>query len=44
MTPTFIAKLSLITQKTDVSIQKIDNSLLVIYEMVLAGFLVQDKL
>ena len=44
MTPTFAAKLGLATQKTDVDTQKIDGSPLVTYEMVLAGFLVQDKL
>ena len=40
MTSTFVAKLGLVIQKTDISIQKINGLLLVIYGMVLAGFLV----
>ena len=44
MNPTYAAKLGLVTQKTDVSAQKIDGLTLVIYGMVLAGFQVQDKL
>ena len=44
MTPTFIAKLGLVTQKIDVGVQKIDDSPLVTQEMVLVDFSVQDKL
>lgn len=31
-------------QKTDINVQKIDGSLFIIYEIVLAGFLFQNKL
>lgn len=44
MTPIFAAKLSGITQRTDVGVQKIDCSPIVIYEIVLIGFSVQNKL
>lgn len=44
MTLISAVKLGLVTQKTDVGTQKIDGSPLVIYEIVLVGFLVQDKL
>lgn len=44
MTPIFVAKLSLVVQKTDVDAQKIDGLLLVTYGMILADFLVQKKL
>ena len=44
MTPTYAAKLGLTTHKTDVDAQRIDGSALVTYEMVIAGFSVQNKL
>ena len=44
MTPTFVAKLGLITWKTVVSAQKIDGSSLVTYKIVLVGFSIQNKL
>lgn len=44
MTPIYVAKLGFITQKTDMGAQKIDSSPLVIYEMALIGFSVQNKL
>lgn len=44
MTPTYILKLGLITQKTDINAQKIKGSLLVTYEMILVDFSVQNKL
>lgn len=44
MTPIFVAKLSLVVQKTDVDAQKIDGLLLVTYGIILADFLVQKKL
>ena len=44
MTPTFVAKLGFIIQKTDVDAQNINNPSLVIYGMILAGFLIQNKL
>ena len=44
MTPTFVVKLGLVTRKTNIDAQKIDSSPLVTYRMVLADFLVQDKL
>ena len=44
MIPTFVAKLGFVIRKTDVGAQKIDGSSLVTYEMVLAGFSVQNKL
>ena len=31
-------------QKTDISIQKIDNSLFIIFEMAIAGFQIINKL
>lgn len=40
----YIAKLDLVIQKTDIGIQKIDSSILETYKMVIAGFLVQDRL
>ena len=44
MTPTYTAKLDLITQKTDVNIQKINSLLLITYEMILIDFLFQISL
>ncbi len=44
MTLTYIAKLGLVTQKTNVGAQKIDGTSLVIYEIVLVNFSVKDKL
>ena len=44
MTPTFTAKLSFVTHKTDAGAQKINGLPLVTYGMVLASFSVQDKL
>ena len=44
MTPAYAAKLSLVTWKTDIGIQKIDGSFLVTYEIVLTSFSVQNKL
>lgn len=44
MSPAYIAKLSLVISKTDVGAQKIDDSPLVIYRMVLAGFSVKNNL
>lgn len=44
MTPTYIAKLVLVTQKTNVGAQKIDGLLSAIYGIVLAGSLVQERL
>lgn len=44
MTPIYAAKLGFITKKTDVGVQKIDGLALVIYEMVITSFSVQDKL
>lgn len=38
MTPTYTVKLGLVTQKTDVGTQKIDDLLLATYEMVLTSF------
>lgn len=39
MTPAYIVKLDLTTQKTNVGAQKIDDSLLKTYDIVLARFL-----
>ena len=44
MIPTFTTKLGHVTQKTDVDAQKIDGLFLIIYEMLLGGFLVKNKL
>ncbi len=44
MTLTYVVKLNLVTRKTDISAQKINGLPLVTYEMVLAGFSVQNKL
>lgn len=44
MTPTYATKLSFVTYKTNVDIQKIESFPLVIYGMVLVGFSIQDKL
>ncbi len=44
MTPTYVAKLGLINQKTNVGAQKIDGLLLVTYKMILVDFSVQNKL
>ncbi len=40
MTSVYIAKLGPVTQITDIVAQKIDGLPLVIYEIILAGFLV----
>ncbi len=44
MTSVYIIKQSFIIHKTDVGIQKINNSTLVTYKMVIAGFSIQKKL
>lgn len=44
MTPAYIAKLSLSTQKTSIGAQKIDGSSLEIYGMASAMLLIQDNL
>lgn len=44
MTSTYIAKLGVVIQKTDIKGQKIDNSSLIIYGIILIGFLVYNKL
>lgn len=44
MTPAYAAKLGLLTQKTDVGAQKIDDSALVTYWIVIVGFSLQEKL
>lgn len=44
MTHMYTAKLALIIQKTDVSAQKIYSLALVTYDIVIAGFLLQEKL
>lgn len=44
MTPAYVVKLGLTTQKTSVEVQKIDGSKLEVYDMVLASFLLQDRL
>ena len=44
MTPIDIVKLGLVTWKTDVGAQNLHGLTLVTYGMVLAGFLIQDKL
>lgn len=44
MTSTHIAKFDLVIQKTDVGAQKIDSSTLEIYKIVIASFLVQNRL
>ena len=43
ITSIFAVKLSFVTQKTDIGTQKLDGLLLATYEMVLAGFSIQDK-
>ena len=44
MTPAFAPKLVLSTQPTNISAQKIDGFLLKIYDMIMAGFSIQDEL
>ena len=44
MTSAFVAKLGLSTQPTNVGIQKIHGFVLKIYDMTIAGFLIQDEL
>lgn len=44
MTLANIVKLDLITQKTNVCMQKIDSSALEIYKIVVMAFLVEDRL
>lgn len=44
MTSIYIIELGFITQKTDVNIQKINCLPLVIYKIVLASFLIYNKL
>ena len=44
MTPAYSKQLGFQIQKTDVKAQKIDGSLLRTFEMVIAGFQVEDKL
>lgn len=43
-TPAYTAKLGFVTQEIDVGTQKIDGPILNTYRMVIAGFLVQNKL
>lgn len=40
----FVATLDLIIQKTNIGIQKIDSLALLAYEMIIADFLLQNKL
>ena len=44
MTPAYAKQLGLQVQKTDVRVQKIDNSSLQTFGMFIAGFKVEDKL
>lgn len=44
MTPAYAIKLGFITQKSSIRAQKIDDFILVTYEIVIVEFLVQDKL
>ena len=44
MTPIFAAKLGFFNQKTDIGAQKIDDSPLVTYGILLADFSIQNKL
>lgn len=44
MTLIYAVKLGLVTWKNDFNAQKIDGLPLVIYEMVLTGFSIEDKL
>lgn len=44
MNLTFVAKLDLFTRPTNIGVQKIDGSTLKTYGMVIARFLIQDKL
>ena len=44
MTPAYAKQLGLQVQKTDVEVQKIDNSSLRTFEMVINGFQIEDKL
>ena len=44
MTLSYIANLGLTTQKTSIGAQKIDDSLLKTYDMILACYLLQDSL
>lgn len=44
MTPSFEAKLGFATQKTSVTIQKIDGTILETYDMALANFCLQSSL
>lgn len=44
ITSTYIAKLGLVIQKTNVGAQKIDGSALKTYGMVIVGFSVQNRL
>ncbi len=44
ITSTYVTKFGLVTQKTDISIQKIDSLALIIYIMILSSFLVYNKL
>ena len=44
MTLAYPAKLGFNTRKTDIEAQKINSSTLVTYEMVIIGFLVEDRL
>lgn len=44
MAPVYTTKLSFIIRKTDINAQKIDGLLLVTYKMIIAGFILQNKL
>lgn len=44
ITLAYVAELGFTTQKTSIGVQKIDNLLLEIYDIVLARFLIQDNL
>ena len=44
MTPAYISKLDFVIQKINVGIQKMDGSAFTTYEIVIADFLLQDKL
>ena len=41
--PTHVKKLGFQIRKNDIKVQKIDGSILEIYNMVIAGFQIQDK-
>lgn len=44
MTPTYVLKLGLTVRPTNIRVQKVDDSILKTFSMVLASFQVEDKL